>query len=88
MVRFKAKKPFTIAMKLVDWEEHLGVGCEVNNGKTFHAGDCVMVAVIKDAQNNIIATTDENWKAQTFYTSPIVDLGCVSEKGNYRFSKL
>ena len=26
VIRFKAEKPFTIAMKLVDWEEHLGVG--------------------------------------------------------------
>ncbi|GEO23788.1 hypothetical protein CQA01_43220 [Cyclobacterium qasimii] len=87
IVRFKAKKPFTVAMKLVDWEEHLGVGCEANRGKPFHAGDGGMVAVIKDAQNNIIAATDENWKAQTFYTAPIVDLGCVSEEGNYRYSK-
>lgn len=87
IVKFKAKKPFTIAMKLVDWEEHLGVGCEANRGKPFHAGDAGMVAVIKDSENNIIATTDENWKAQTFYMAPIVDLSCVSEEGNYRYSK-
>jgi len=87
IVKFKVQKPFTIAMKLVDWEEHLGVGCEANRGKSFHAGDGGMVAVIKDAQNNSIATTNENWKAQTFFTAPIVDLSCVSEDGNYRYSK-
>ncbi len=86
IVKFKVEKPFTIAMKLVDWEEHLGVGCEANRGKPFHAGDGGMVAVIKDAQNKIIATTNENWKAQTFYTAPIIDLSCVSEEGNYRYS--
>ncbi|AWV96902.1 hypothetical protein [Arcticibacterium luteifluviistationis] len=87
IVKFKVQKPFTIAMKLVDWEEHLGVGCEANRGKAFHAGDGGMVAVIKDEQNNIITTTNENWKAQTFYTAPIIDLSCVSEDGNYRYSK-
>lgn len=87
LIQFKAKKPFTIAMKLVDWEEHLGVGCEANRGKAFHAGDGGMVAVIKDAQNNTVAITDENWKAQTFYTAPITDLSCVTENGAYRYSK-
>jgi hypothetical protein len=86
IVRFKAKKPFTIAMKLVDWEEHLGVGCEENRGKAYHAGDGGMVAVIKDEQNNTIATTNKNWKAQTFYTAPIKDLSCVEERGNIRYS--
>ena len=87
VLKFKAQKPFTIAMKLVDWEEHLGVGCEANRGKAFHNGDGGMVAVIKDEQNNTIATTNKNWKAQTFYTAPIKDLSCVSEDGNYRYSK-
>ena len=87
LVRFKVNKPFTIAMKLVDWEEHLGVGCEENRGKDFHAGDGGMVAIIKDAQDNIITTTSENWKAQTFYTAPITDLNCASEDGAYRYSK-
>ncbi|GAB5553250.1 MAG: hypothetical protein Sapg2KO_28410 [Saprospiraceae bacterium] len=87
LVRFRAKKPFTIAMQLVDWEEHLGVGCEENRGKAYHAGDGGMVAVIKDAENNTVATTNENWKAQTFYTAPIKDLTCVEERGNIRYSK-
>ena len=87
LVQFKVQKPFTIAMKLVDWEEHLGVGCEANRGKEFHAGDGGMVAVIKDAQNKLVATTNEDWKAQTYYTAPIADLNCVSEDGAYRYSK-
>lgn len=87
LVQFKAKKPFVVAMKLVDWEEHLGVGCEANRGKDFHAGDGGLVAVIKDKNDNIIATTNENWKAQTYYTAPIVDLSCTEEKGNIRYSK-
>lgn len=87
VIKFKAQKPFTVAMKLVDWEEHLGVGCEANRGKSYHAGDGGMVAVIKDEQNNTIATTNANWKAQTFYTAPVLDLNCVSEEGSYRYSK-
>ncbi|WP_339750533.1 hypothetical protein [Algoriphagus aquimarinus] len=86
VIKFKAKKPFTVAMKLVDWEEHLGVGSEANRGKPFHSGDGGMVAVIKDAQNTIVATTNEEWKAQTYYTAPIMDLSCVSEEGNFRYS--
>ncbi|EDM43987.1 hypothetical protein SCB49_10367 [unidentified eubacterium SCB49] len=87
IVKFKVQKPFTIAMKLVDWEEHLGVGCEANRGKPFHNGDGGMVAVIKDKQNKTVAITNKDWKAQTFYTAPIKDLSCVSEEGNYRYSK-
>ncbi|MFZ1806702.1 MAG: hypothetical protein WAU36_05750 [Cyclobacteriaceae bacterium] len=87
VVKFKVKKPFTIAMKLVDWEEHLGIGGEANRGNSFHAGDGGLVAVVKDAQDNIIAITNDNWKAQTYYTAPITDLNCVSEDGAYRYSK-
>lgn len=87
IVRFKANKPFTIAMKLVDWEEALGLGTEHNSRSDFHAGDGGMVAVIKDHEDQTIAITDENWKAQTFYTSPVKDLSCVSEKGAIRSSE-
>jgi len=87
IVRFTVTKPYTIAMKLVDWEENLGLGSENSRGNAFHAGDGGIVAVIKDMDNNIIATTDENWKAQTFYTAPIKDLSCVTETGLIRASK-
>ncbi|WP_324028245.1 hypothetical protein QSV08_10020 [Maribacter sp. BPC-D8] len=85
-VKFKAQKPFTMAMKLVDWEEHLGVGCEENRGKSYHAGDGGMVAVVKNDKEEIVAITNEDWKAQTFYTAPITDLSCTSEEGVYRYS--
>lgn len=86
IVRFKVQKPFTIAMKLVDWEENSGLGTERNRGNAHHAGDGGVVAVFKNAQNEIIATTNSNWKAQTFYTAPIKDLSCVSENGTFRSS--
>ncbi|MEI7802798.1 MAG: T9SS type A sorting domain-containing protein [Bacteroidota bacterium] len=86
IIRFKVNRPFTVAMLLVDWEEHLGVGCENNNGFEYHMGDGGMVAVFEDANNNIIETTRSNWKAQTFYTSPIIDLGCPTENGLLRLS--
>ena len=86
IVRFKVNKPFTIAMKLVDWEENSGLGSESNRGKAFHPGDGGMVAVFKNATDEIIATTNSNWKAQTFYTAPLKDLSCASEEGALRLS--
>lgn len=86
IVRFKVSRPFSIAMKLVDWEENLGLGSEAMRGSAFHAGDGGMVAVIKDADDNIVATTNANWKAQTFYTAPIKDLRCATEIGAKRLS--
>ena len=86
IVRFKVNRPFTIAMLLVDWEERLGVGGETNGGFTYHSGDGGMVAVFKDASNNIIAQTGSDWKAQTFYTAPIKDLICPTEYGTSRLS--
>lgn len=86
IVRFKVKRPFTIAMLLVDWEEHLGVGAENSNGFQYHIGDGGMVAVFKDSKNKIVAITGNDWKAQTFYTSPVKDLTCPTEIGNLRLS--
>jgi hypothetical protein len=86
IVRFRVNRPFTIAMLLVDWEERLGVGGETNGGFTYHCGDGGMVAVFKDASNNIIAKTGSDWKAQTFYTAPIKDLTCPTENGTSRLS--
>jgi len=86
IVRFKVNRPFTITMKLVDWEENLGIGTEENHGFTNHAGDGGMVAVFKNTSNEIIATTDDSWTAQTFYTAPVKDLTCLSESGSRRLS--
>jgi hypothetical protein len=87
IVRFKVNTPFTIAMKLVDWEENSGLGSEANRGQAFHPGDGGMVAVFKDASGDIITTTDANWKAQTFYTAPLRDVSCASEEGTLRLSE-
>ncbi|MFN8360156.1 MAG: T9SS type A sorting domain-containing protein [Candidatus Kapaibacterium sp.] len=86
IVRFRVKRPFTIAMKLVDWEENLGLGSESNGGFAYHPGDGGMVAVFTDATGEIVAITDKTWKAQTFYTSPITDLSCPTEQGALRLS--
>ncbi len=86
IVKFKVSKPFTIAMKLVDWEERLGLGCETNKLKKYHPGDGGMVAVFKDAIGNTICKTDADWKAQTFYIAPIKDFGCITENGTARNS--
>jgi hypothetical protein len=86
IVRFRVNRPFTIAMLLVDWEEHLGIGCEISNGFQYHMGDGGMVGVFKDSLNNIIAKTGGDWKAQTFYTAPIIDLTCPTEIGSNRIT--
>ena len=86
IVRFKVNRPFTISMLLVDWEERLGVGAETNGPYTYHCGDGGMVAVFKDASNTIIAKTGSDWKAQTFYTAPIMNLSCPTESGTSRLS--
>ncbi len=82
IIRFKAKKLFTIAVKCVDWEEHLGVGTE----DATKIGDGGFVAVIKDAANVIVAVTNNTWKAQTFYTAPVANLSCLTENGTSRLS--
>lgn len=86
IVRFKAIPPFTIAMKLIDWEEALGIGTEKNRGSDYHAGDGGMTAVVKDSKDQIVAVTNDKWKAQTFYTAPVKELACVTESGAHRIS--
>jgi len=82
IVRFKVKKPYDIAMKVVDWEENSGLGSEENRGKKFHPGDGGLIASFSDG-----TVTNSDWKAQTFYTSPIYDMSCVQENGNERITK-
>lgn len=84
IVQFRVNKPFTIAMLCVDWEENLGLGSEEAQGFAYIPGDGGMVAVVKDESGNTVATTGSEWKAQTFYTSPIKDLTCPSESGTTR----
>lgn len=84
IVKFRVSRPFTIAMKLVDWEERLGLGCETNKLKKYHPGDGGMVAVFKDASGQFVCKTDADWKAQTYYVSPIKDYACAREDGLVR----
>lgn len=86
VVRFRVNKPYTLAVKLVDWEENLGLGTENNQGSSYHPGDGGFVAVFKDANNAIVSTTGNEWKAQTYYTAPIYDLTCLTESGTTRSS--
>lgn len=86
IVQFKAKKPFTVAVKCVDWEENLGMGTEAQGSASYHIGDGGFVMAIKNASGTIVNATDNTWKAQTYYISPISDLACLSESGNARLS--
>ncbi|MHA8067334.1 hypothetical protein V7S76_11740 [Aquirufa sp. ROCK2-A2] len=86
IIRFKVKKPFTVAVKCVDWEENLGLGTEKQGNSSNYIGDGGFVALFKNASGSIVGITDNTWKAQTYYISPISDLACLSESGNSRLS--
>lgn len=86
VIKFKASRPLTVAVKMVDWEETLGLGMESSRGTQFHAGDGGLVAQFQNDSGKTIAITDSNWKAQTFYTAPIVDRSCLILDGNIRNS--
>jgi hypothetical protein len=76
IVRFKAKRPYTYALKLVDWEERLGLGMETNRGNDWHAGDGGLIARFSDG-----TVTDSSWKAQSFYIAPLAQPDDVVESG-------
>ncbi len=86
VIRFKAKRPFTIAVMGVDWEDNPGLGSERNRGVAYHPGDAGLVAVIKDAKGRTVAVTDKSWRAQTFYTAPLNDRSCLKLEGPVRDS--
>jgi len=78
VVRFRVKRPYTIALKLVDWEERLGLGMETNpRGGNWYAGDGGAIARFSDG-----TVTDASWKAQTFYIAPLASPDDVIENGN------
>jgi len=76
IVRFRAKRPITYAVKLVDWEENLGLGTE-RGRSPFHPGDGGFIARFSDGTQ-----TDSSWTAQSFYISPLQSPDEVVEKGN------
>ncbi|GAD81272.1 hypothetical protein [Vibrio ezurae] len=81
IVKFKVNKPYTIAVKAIDWEENLGVGTEYSRGVSHHPGDGGFIASFSDG-----TVTSSDWQAQTFYTAPIYDLTCLSEIDGKRLS--
>ena len=82
IVKFKVNKPYTLAVKVIDWEENLGLGSERNRGTKYHPGDGGFIASFSDG-----TVTNDDWQAQTFYTSPVYDLSCLSEEAGARLSK-
>ena len=80
-VKFKAKRPIKYAIKLIDWEENLGIGSELNSGNPFYPGDGGFIAKFSDG-----TVTNANWKAQTFYIAPLSNVNCVIETGTNRNS--
>ena len=83
IVKFKVKRPYTMAFLLVDWDEHQGIGMEVfpvpvtPKTNKYYPGDGGLVAKFSDG-----TVTDSTWKAQTFYIGPLVDPKEVVERGH------
>lgn len=70
VVRFRARRPLTIAVKLVDWGTHLGVGMEYDR---WNVGDGGFIAHFSDG-----TATGAAWKCKAHYISPLEDRGCVA----------
>lgn len=81
VVRFRAKRPITYAVTLVDWEENLGVGTEqdLRGPGLHHPGDGGFLARFSDG-----TITDATWRAQTFYIAPLASPSDVREAGAVR----
>ena len=75
IVRFRVKRPYTLAFKLVDWEENLGVASELNRSNPWHPGDGGLIARFSDG-----TVTDSTWRAQSFYIGPLSSPEEVVEK--------
>lgn len=77
VVRFRVKRPYTIAVLAQDWEDKLGLGMEAFQGNPWHSGDGGFVARFSDG-----TVTDSSWKAQSFYIAPLQHTDDVIEYGN------
>lgn len=82
IVRFKVKRPYTMAFLLVDWDEHLGLGVEnmARLKDDWYLGDGGLIAKFSDG-----TVTDASWKAQTFMVGPVDSPSDVVDKGSLRF---
>jgi hypothetical protein len=80
IVRFRVKKPYVYAVKLVDWEEKLGLGMEwFPPNQDWYLGDGGFIARFSDG-----VVTDKTWRAQTFYIAPLNSPEEVVERGGLR----
>jgi len=86
LVKFSADRPVSLAIMGVDWEENLGLGSEAGRGSKYYPGDAGIVIHIQNSDGETVAITDSNWRAQTFYTSPLVSKDCLISKGQIRDS--
>ncbi|MCC7483748.1 MAG: hypothetical protein IT529_02055 [Burkholderiales bacterium] len=82
IVKFRVKRPYTVAIMGVDWEEHMGLGMElfpVSGPKQnpWHPGDGGLIVKLSDG-----TVTDSSWKAQSFYIAPLNDPKEVVERGH------
>ena len=78
VVKFKVSRPYTVAVKLVDWEERVGLGSEIQSTTSlYHPGDGGFIAQFSDG-----TITDATWKVQTYYIAPIENLSSVVELAN------
>jgi hypothetical protein len=77
VVRFRVKRPYTIAVLAQDWEDKLGLGMEVFGGNEWHSGDGGFVARFSDG-----TVTNSSWKAQSFAIAPLAHPDDVVEYGN------
>ncbi|MEL6640570.1 MAG: hypothetical protein AAFP98_04525 [Pseudomonadota bacterium] len=86
IVKFTAERPVTLAVMGVDWEENLGLGSEAGRGSNYYPGDAGIVMRVEDNDGTVVAITDDTWRAQTFYVSPLNDRACLTEVGEVRDS--
>lgn len=70
-VRFQVNYPYTIAVRMADWETHFGIGMEYDS---YHVGDAGFIATFSDG-----TVTHEDWKVLVAYIAPLDDPACVVE---------
>lgn len=74
VAKFVVSKPYTIAVKLVDWEENPGLGTEVQGSNLYYSGDGGFIAAFSDG-----TVTDASWKTQSFYIAPLDNPDLIDE---------
>lgn len=76
IVKFRVNRPYTLALKLVDWDEHMGLGMELfpqgprsdrmDSGDPWFLGDAGLIVRLSDG-----TVTGDHWKAQSFAIAPL-----------------